>query len=243
MDAGLITLELISLIISFCIILLNFRASVPYRGGSTLKFKAVLSYYFHNGLILDLFGLWPLNLALGIPNLTQPYWIVFPLRLMRWIWIIRITNLLNKFDVSLKEYSIVKSILKVILFVFIVWHWVAWFWSFENEYIEPKDNISWEKFINANNSPLYRRMLFWYFNIINHITTIGYTNYAPVTDVGRIWIVLFITLGDVLFAAGFGLIAGIVTQSSIYGRSELFFKKKWTQLRSCFLKMEMNLRL
>ena len=151
MDAGLITLELISLIISFCIILLNFRASVPYRGGSTLKFKAVLSYYFHNGLILDLFGLWPLNLALGIPNLTQPYWIVFPLRIVRCIWTIRITNILNKFDVSLRQYSIVKSILKAILFVFIVWHWVAWLWSFTNEY---KKNVIEIKIYQKNFSIL-----------------------------------------------------------------------------------------
>ena len=92
-------------------------------------------------------------------------------------------------------------------------------------YIVPKSLTSWEEFINIETASLYRRMLFWYFNIINHITTIGYTNYAPVTDVGRISIVFFITMGDALFAAGFGLLAGIVTQSSIYGRSELFFRK------------------
>ena len=41
MEVGLITLEVLSIIISWCTILLNFRVSVPYRGRSTFNFKAI----------------------------------------------------------------------------------------------------------------------------------------------------------------------------------------------------------
>ena len=41
MEVGLITLEVLSIIISWCTILLNLRVSVPYRGGSTFNFKAI----------------------------------------------------------------------------------------------------------------------------------------------------------------------------------------------------------
>ena len=225
MEAGLITLEVISIIISCITVLVNLRSSVPFRGGSTFNFKDVLSYYYHNGLVFDLIGIWPLNLALGIPVKLKPLWIVVPLRLVRLIWILRIVHLMNKFDVSLRQYSLLKSILKACLFVFIIWHCVAWTWSFINIDLQPSDTTTWAEFIGIADSPLWRQILFWYFNIVNHITTIGYTNYAPVTDFGRISIVLFITMGDALFAAGFGLIAGIVTQSSIYGRNEVFFRK------------------
>ena len=47
MEVGLIALEILSIIISWCTILLNLRASVPYRGGSTFNFKAI----FYNNWI------------------------------------------------------------------------------------------------------------------------------------------------------------------------------------------------
>ena len=51
----------------------------------SFKNKIIFMHYLHNGLILDLFGLWPLNLALGASYLTQPYWIIFPIRIIRLI--------------------------------------------------------------------------------------------------------------------------------------------------------------
>ena len=225
MEVGLITLEVLSIIISWCTILLNFRVSVPYRGRSTFNFKAIFMHYLHNGLILDLFGLWPLNLALGVSYLTQPYWIIFPIRIIRLIWVIRVIHLLNKFDASLKKYNVIKSILKAFLFVFIILHWISCLWFFINTYADSKGSKTWIQYQGITNVSLAKQILYWYFNILNTVTTIGYTNFAPVTDVERIFIALTINSGDAIFAVGFGLLAGIVTQSSIYGRSEVFFSK------------------
>lgn len=48
MKSFLIALEVISLFISAVIVFINFRTPVIMRGGSTLNFKVVLSYYYHN---------------------------------------------------------------------------------------------------------------------------------------------------------------------------------------------------
>jgi hypothetical protein len=83
MKATLISLEIVSLIIALCIFVINLRTPVILRGGSTLELKTVLVYYYHNGLILDLLALWPLNLILGIADLVEPVWLYPPLRIIR----------------------------------------------------------------------------------------------------------------------------------------------------------------
>ena len=224
MTTSFFVLEIVSILISLITIIINFRVQVIKRYGPTINLKDVLIYYFNNGLIFDLFGLWPLNLVLGIPNFTQPFWLIFPLRIIRWIWWIRIYSIIRKFEISYQRYGLLINILKACLFVCIAWHFIACSWSFVNIYME-RGNKTWIEYQELDNSPLYKQILYWYFNILNTVTTIGYTNFAPVTDIERIFIALTINSGDAIFAVGFGLLAGIVTQSSIYGRSEVFFSK------------------
>ena len=83
MTTSFFVLEIVSILISLITIIINFRVQVIKRYGPTINLKDVLIYYFNNGLIFDLFGLWPLNLVLGIPNFTQPFWLIFPLRIIR----------------------------------------------------------------------------------------------------------------------------------------------------------------
>jgi hypothetical protein len=83
MRGTLISLEIVSLFIALGILVINLRTPVILRGGSTLELKTVLTYYYHNGLILDLIALWPLNLILGIADLVEPVWLYPPLRVVR----------------------------------------------------------------------------------------------------------------------------------------------------------------
>ena len=225
MEFSLIAIEIISIFISLITIVINLRVQVIRRSGPTVDFKEVISYYYSNGLILDLFGLWPLNLVLGAPNLVQPFWIISVLRIIRCIWSVRIYSVIRKFEISLQKYGLIINILKAWIFVWTIWHLIAWIWSFVNIYLEPDEVTTWIEYQNLSNSPLYSKILYWYFNILNTVTTVGYTSLAPVTDIERLFIAFTINCGDALFAVGFGLLAGIITQSSIYGRSEAFFRK------------------
>ena len=225
MESSLIAIEIVSIFISLITIIINLRVQVIRRSGPTVDFKEVISYYYHNGLILDLFGLWPLNLVLGAPNLVQPFWIISALRIIRCIWSIRIYSVIRKFEISFQKYGLIINILKAWIFVWTIWHLISCLWCFVNIYLESDKTQNWIEYQNLSNSPLYLKILYWYFNILNTVVTIGYTNLAPVTDIERIFIAFTINSGDALFAVGFGLLAGIITQSSIYGRSEEFFRK------------------
>lgn len=55
-------LEVVSLIFSVFVILINFRTPVIVKGKTTLEFKKVLSHYWQNGILIDLCGILPFNL-------------------------------------------------------------------------------------------------------------------------------------------------------------------------------------
>ena len=121
----LILLEILSLFISGGIMFLNFRSPVHLRGGKTLEFKVVISHYYHNGLLLDIFALWPLNLILGIVDAVHPLWIIPPLRLVRLVSVWKIMHIFGRFELFFKKYSLLMNILKSALFLCIIWHWTS----------------------------------------------------------------------------------------------------------------------
>ena len=88
-----IILEIISLCISLFVVIMKFRTPVVMKGGSTLEFKSVLSFYFHNGLILDLFALLPFNLFLQ--NVYEVYLLIVILRLLRMVSVYQIMAILG----------------------------------------------------------------------------------------------------------------------------------------------------
>ena len=57
--------ESISLVISIFVIIMNFRTPVIVKGKPTLDFKSVASYYWQNGMLIDLCGILPFNLIFG----------------------------------------------------------------------------------------------------------------------------------------------------------------------------------
>ena len=64
-----------------------------------------------------------------------------------------------------------------------------------------------------------------YYTIMNVVSTVGYGDMFPMTDVERMYIIFLINMGDALFAVAFGLIAGITMQASKNKSTEIFFKK------------------
>lgn len=58
------------------------------------------------------------------------------------------------------------------------------------------------------------RYLLCYYAVLNVVTSVGYGDMYPVTDIERLFFILMINAGDVLFALAFGLIAQITMQKS-----------------------------
>ncbi len=79
--------EVVSLLVSLLVVVANMRTPVMIKGEVTLRPTAVLKYYYtQNGLLLDLFGILPLNLILGAFNVEQPH--VFFIAILRSLRII-----------------------------------------------------------------------------------------------------------------------------------------------------------
>jgi membrane-associated HD superfamily phosphohydrolase len=57
MEWYLIFVEAFSLFLSLMFIIINIRTPVHLRGGTTLNLRVVITYYYHNGLLLDLIAL------------------------------------------------------------------------------------------------------------------------------------------------------------------------------------------
>ncbi|CAI2367548.1 unnamed protein product [Moneuplotes crassus] len=218
-------LEILSLLFTLIIIFLNFRNPVHLRGGKTLKFKIVLSYYYNNGLILDLFALWPLSFVLAITDVVQPVWLITPLKCVRLISVWKILNIFGRFELFFKKLGLFMNIIKALLFLCIIWHWTSCAWFFTNLYINLDRDDSWMEFNNLQDGPLYKQVLYSYYTIMNVVSTVGYGDMFPMTDVERIFITLLINSGDLIFAVAFGLIAGISMQASNNKSTEIFFKK------------------
>ena len=138
-------LEIVSLVISLLVIIFTMRTPIIVKGGYTLDFSLIVKNYFNNGLILDLFGLLPLNVALGFYSFRYPGIIgITILRLLRMVSIKKLLQMFEKFEVYLKNLSIFMYIMKAILILFLLWHWTSCFWLYINRKIEPDLNIqSW----------------------------------------------------------------------------------------------------
>jgi hypothetical protein len=65
MGSGLIIAEIISLLVQAIYMGMILRTPVMLKSKPTLRFRNVLNNYYNDGLIIDVFGLLPLNLILG----------------------------------------------------------------------------------------------------------------------------------------------------------------------------------
>ena len=194
------------------------------RGGTTLKFTKVISYYYHNDLILDIIALWPLNLILGAAEVVEPIWVIPIVRLVRIITIWKIMHIFGRFELYFKRHNLLMQIIKAALFLTLICHLVGCLWFWFNYYAEPDEDETWMEFNGLQNTQLYRKVLFSYYTVINIVATVGYGDMFPMTDAERLFFVFLINLGDAVFAVAFGLIAGITMQASKSGVMENFSK-------------------
>lgn len=68
-------LECVSIILSLFVIIFNFRTPVIVKGRMTLEFKKVATYYWQNGILIDLCGVLPFNLIFTQQELESLAWV------------------------------------------------------------------------------------------------------------------------------------------------------------------------
>jgi len=209
-------LEALSLLVSSFVILLRFRTPVFNKGMPTLSFDKVLRHYWHNGLLADIWGMIPLNLILGyyldqdMKELSGwPIAAIMLLRLTRFASLSQAFRIFSSLQVYMKSWDVLGTILQAFGMVYCLSHWIACFWYFVTTVIEADEKKTWATDNSIPSKTMSEQYLLCFYTVINVVTSVGYGDMYPVTDVERIFFIVVINIGDVLFALAFGVIGSI----------------------------------
>ena len=104
--------------------------------------------------------------------------------------------------------------LKATLMLYFLGHWITCSWHYVNVLEELSGTETWSEANALDEKTVGERYLLCYYTVLNVVTSVGYGDMYPVTDLERVFFILMINTGDVLFALAFGLLAQITMQRS-----------------------------
>jgi hypothetical protein len=151
----------------------------------------------------------PLNLILWASGVTDPIYIITPLRLIRLAAVPRLQTLLAKIEVHYLFISYYLSAIKALLFLISLWHWSSCVWFFTNYKLEGPEADRWYDYNNLEDEPLLLRYLYSIYFTMNIVTSVGYGDMFGTNDNERILTCGIILTGDALFAVAFGMMASL----------------------------------
>lgn len=111
-----------------------------------------------------------------------------------------------------KSRNVLMGTLKASLMLYFLGHWMTCSWHLCNV-LEARTGVeTWASANSLDEKTVSERYLLCYYAVLNVVTSVGYGDMFPVTDLERIFFILMINAGDVLFALAFGLLAQIAMQ-------------------------------
>ena len=197
--------EIIVTLVLLIDIIVSFNTEIYSKGKIIKNKKQIARIYLHRSFILDVFATIPFYLISVIfPELIWLKW----LGLTRLFKLLRINTLVSKWR---NRQTINPGVLRLVIFffwIFLLAHWIACMWIFIARI---------EKVIET---PTYIDAIYW---CITTITTVGYGDISPITDLQKIWTMLSMILGVGIYAYVIANIASLI--SNIDLAKSNFFKK------------------
>lgn len=188
-----IYIEVIITVILFIDIIINFNTKIYSKGILVKNPKKIRSYYLKKYFIFDLLAALPfLILSRYFPGFIWLRW----LGLFRLFKIIRLINLISKWR---NRQAVNPSILRLGFFFFwiiLIAHWIACIWIFIARY-EGLATI-----------PNYIDAIYW---CITTITTVGYGDISPVTDLQKTLTMVAMFLGVAVYGYVIGNVASLLS--------------------------------
>ena len=139
-------------------------------------------------------------------------------RLLRLIRLLKLTRLVkgvriikrwqDLYGVTVK-YS-VQQILKFMIFMFIICHWIACIWKFVTVFNRDESWLVKDEYLEKTTAELYFICFYW---SLQTISTIGYGDVYPITILGKIATIFISISGIGIIAIPTGIIAGAFSQS------------------------------
>ncbi len=186
-------------------IIINFNTETYSKGLIIKNRKQIANAYLRKSFILDLLATIPFFL----------FYIIFPgIIILKWISILRLLKLLrlnSLFSKWRRRQAINPSILRLGFFFFwiiLIAHWIACTWIYIAIY-ESLDII-----------PTYIDSIYW---CITTITTVGYGDISPITDMQKILTMMAMFLGVAVYGFVIGNVASLL--SNIDTTKASFLKK------------------
>lgn len=133
-------------------------------------------------------------------------WLISALRVLRAISIWRGFDLIDEFTVYLKSASYYIILIKAIVVWFIQGHLMVCAWYFLVNIVERHKTNTWIHLQKLSDKHYWEKYLRSYYFMLNIATGIGSGDMTPANESERFWISIFMTMGDVLWCFGFGLI-------------------------------------
>jgi hypothetical protein len=195
MEGAILVLELISILETCAYIFLNMRTVVVSKGGISFYFNDIMTNYKENGFYTDLLGLNPLNMALGLLNINSPLYIVTPLRMLRMFMVIKLPKITSQLERAKRGFSFFIQVIKSAVAFYFLWHWTASAWFYLNKYVEGDGVNTWIQDQNLNQQKLSQQYLMSVYYIINIVTSVGYGDMFPMTNIERLFTCFLINTG------------------------------------------------
>jgi len=208
-------------------IIIRFRTAVEQKGMVySYEFSDILSYYWKNGLIVDLFGLCPFNLIFEIIGVKNPLYIIIPLRYLRVFIIANSFSVIgNLMLINFKAASTIYISTIFCCFIFLL-HITSCFWFMISNRFESDKPITWEKYNKLVDAPLVNKVVMAIYYTTKVVAGVGSGESFAATHLERIVTCVLIHIADVLFAVTFGLIAAFVSSWSTETESYLIQKNE-----------------
>jgi voltage-gated potassium channel len=192
-----IILETSITIILFIDIFVNFNTKIYSKGYLIVNRKNIGRHYVHKLFFFDLFAAVPFYLiALIFPAIIWLKW----LSLIRLFKLLRLNSVISKL---LNRQSLNPSIFRLGVFFFwilLIAHWIACSWIFIARF---------EKFAEI---PTYIDSIYW---CITTLTTVGYGDISPVTDLQKILTMIAMIFGVILYGYVIGNIASLLANIDV----------------------------
>ncbi|CAK9297251.1 unnamed protein product [Gordionus sp. m RMFG-2023] len=226
-DIGLLVVDAVVDVIFFIDIVLNFHTTfVGAKGEIVSDPKTIRMNYLKTWFVIDLLSCLPYDIFSAFEDVNEGISSLFSaLKVVRLLRLVRVTRKLDHYF----EYAAAFLLLLISIFI-LFGHWLACIW-YSIGYVEAESNIGYGwlrsvsrtlniSFSYTNSTPpklvdgpsRKQRYISSLYFTMTCLTTVGFGNISPNTDAEKIFSIIMMLIGSLLYATIFGNVTTIFQQ-------------------------------
>ena len=214
-------------------IILSFNTGIYKKGMLVMQRHRIIWNYVSGWFVLDVLASFPYSLIIesflqndpnsnlsslsSTPRLLRMLKIIRFLRILRLLRVLKLKKLIYKIEeyIVTDTLTLIMDSMKILLVIFFMTHLMACTFYFTGDYESSTEPLTWisvEDIQDATNYDKYVTALYFSFTTI---TTVGYGDISPVTNLEKIYVMIAMLIACGFFAYIVGSIGSIVNKSNI----------------------------